>query len=84
MRPLTFEVSRGDRVNLRGSNGCGKSSLCGRAHLSLWDEPLNYIDIFSRVQLEELLKQFQPTMVFVEHDRMFAERIATRTVEITP
>ena len=25
-------------------------SLCERAHLYLWDEPLNYIDVFSRMQ----------------------------------
>ena len=59
------------------------ASLYDRAHLYLWDEPLNYIDIFSRMQLEELLKEFQPTMIFVEHDRVFADQIATRTVEIT-
>ena len=30
-------------------------SLCQSAHLYVWDEPLNYIDDFSRMQLEELL-----------------------------
>lgn len=29
-------------------------SLCQSAHLYVWDEPLNYIDVFSRMQLEEL------------------------------
>ena len=30
-------------------------SLLTQAHLYLWDEPLNYIDVFSRMQLEELI-----------------------------
>lgn len=52
-------------------------SLCEQAHLYLWDEPLNYIDIFSRMQIEELLKNSCPTMVFVEHDKAFCEAAAT-------
>ena len=58
------------------------ASLCHSAHLYLWDEPLNYIDLFSRMQLEELLLQYRPTLLFVEHDRVFRENIATRTVEL--
>ena len=56
-------------------------SLCQRAHLYLWDEPLNYVDILSRQQLEELILRFAPTMVFVEHDEAFCRAVATRTVE---
>lgn len=55
-------------------------SLCERAHLYLWDEPLNFIDVFSRMQLEELILNSQPTMVFVEHDCAFAAEAATKTV----
>lgn len=57
-------------------------SLCQRAHLYIWDEPLNFIDVFSRMQIEELLAQFTPTMLFVEHDRAFAETIANKVVEL--
>lgn len=52
-------------------------SLCEPAHLYLWDEPLNYIDLLSRGQIEELLLESKPTILFVEHDRLFCERIAT-------
>ena len=45
-------------------------------------EPLNYIDLFSRVQIEELLLQYQPTLLFVEHDRVFQKKIATQVVEL--
>lgn len=55
-------------------------SLCEQAHLYVWDEPLNYIDIFSRMQVEQLLASAPLTLLFVEHDREFGERIATRTI----
>ncbi|MCB7302830.1 ABC-F type ribosomal protection protein [Bariatricus massiliensis] len=56
------------------------ASLCQPAHLYIWDEPLNYIDVISRMQIEELLTEYKPTLLFVEHDRAFCERVATGTV----
>ena len=56
------------------------ASLCDRAHLYVWDEPLNYIDVFSRMQIEDLLLRFQPTLLFVEHDAAFCDKIATGTL----
>ena len=58
------------------------ASLLTPAHIYLWDEPLNYIDVFSRMQLEKLLLEYRPTMLFVEHDTRFREQIATKTVEL--
>ena len=57
-------------------------SLCEKAHLYIWDEPLNYIDVFSRMQIEKVLEQFKPTMIFVEHDKTFVEKIATKKIEL--
>ena len=57
-------------------------SLCEQAHLYLWDEPLNFIDIFSRMQIEGLIRQYNPTMVIVEHDRSFGDEIGTKHVQI--
>ena len=57
-------------------------SLCEPSHLLIWDEPLNYVDVLSRIQLEELLLEFQPTIVFVEHDRVFCDRVATKDVTL--
>ena len=57
-------------------------SLCEQAHLYIWDEPLNYIDILSRIQIEELITAYRPTMIFVEHDRTFCSNISTKTVEL--
>ena len=57
-------------------------SICQPAHLHIWDEPMNYIDVISRMQIEELLTQYQPTMLFVEHDRAFCENVATKIVTL--
>lgn len=57
-------------------------SLCEQAHLYVWDEPLNFIDVYSRMQIEQLISEYSPTMIFVEHDKAFRERIATKTVRL--
>ncbi|MFF2089289.1 Lsa family ABC-F type ribosomal protection protein [Paenibacillus sp. NPDC058174] len=57
-------------------------SLCEQAHLQIWDEPLNFIDVISRMQIEELLLQYSPTILFVEHDREFCQNVATKIVEL--
>ena len=57
-------------------------SLCKQAHLYIWDEPLNFIDVFSRMQIEELILKFGPTMIMVEHDRMFMENTATKIISL--
>lgn len=57
-------------------------SICEPAHLHIWDEPMNYIDVISRMQLEDLLIRFQPTILFVEHDKAFCENVATRIVTL--
>lgn len=58
------------------------ASLLTQAHLYVWDEPLNYIDIFSRMQIEKLLMEYKPTMLVVEHDVRFREKIATKVIEM--
>ncbi len=58
------------------------ASLMRPAHLYIWDEPLNYIDVFTRMQIEELLLLYKPTMIFVEHDIRFQKKVATRVVEL--
>lgn len=58
------------------------ASLLTPAHLYVWDEPLNYVDVFSRMQLEKLLLSAKPTMLFVEHDARFQETVATRTAAL--
>ena len=56
------------------------SSLITPAHLYIWDEPLNYIDVFSRMQIERLIERYKPTMLIVEHDVRFREKLASKEV----
>jgi len=56
-------------------------SLATPAHLYIWDEPLNYIDVFSRIQIEKLILEYQPTLLFVEHDAIFQQHIATKVID---
>ena len=55
-------------------------SLSEPAHLYLWDEPLNYVDVQSRIQIERLILKCAPTMLFVEHDEAFVKNIATEEI----
>ena len=82
LRQLDFERVLFDKDMELYSEGQKKkvliaSSLLTPAHLYIWDEPLNYIDVYTRMQIEKLLLAFQPTMLFVEHDVRFKETIAT-------
>lgn len=58
------------------------ASMARLAHLYLWDEPLNYIDLESREQIEDMLRDTQATLVFIEHDRHFVDSVATELVEL--
>lgn len=59
-------------------------TFLAEADLLLWDEPLNFIDIDAREQIEEVLLRDQPTVAFVEHDRAFVERVATQMIRLPP
>ena len=56
-------------------------SLCRPAHLYVWDEPLNFVDVISRMQIERSIVESCPTIVFVEHDNTFVKTVATKIVE---
>ncbi|MGM9681148.1 MAG: Lsa family ABC-F type ribosomal protection protein [Eubacteriales bacterium] len=87
LRKMDFERVQFEK-DMSGFSGGQKKkvliakSLCERAHLYVWDEPLNFVDIYSRMQIEQLLLQYAPTMIFVEHDVAFQENIATKRIKI--
>jgi ABC transport system ATP-binding/permease protein len=69
------------------SAGLKRQVLLARALVSepeilLLDEPTNHMDIESIQRLEEMLLRFPGALIFVTHDRVFLQRIATRIVEI--
>lgn len=87
LRQLDFERTQFEKRMEEYSAGQKKkvllaASLLTPAHLYIWDEPLNFIDIFSRMQLERLILRYQPTMLLVEHDAVFGEKVATRIIEL--
>lgn len=58
-------------------------SLCTPAELYLWDEPLNYLDVYNQNQIEKMIATYKPTLLFIEHDQAFVERVATRIIELS-
>ncbi|MEO1772390.1 ribosomal protection-like ABC-F family protein [Candidatus Enterococcus ferrettii] len=67
---LIEEMSMGQRKKVELAK-----SLSQAAELYLWDEPLNYLDVFNQQQLEELLLRVRPAMLIIEHDHRFLETI---------
>lgn len=57
-------------------------SISEMAHIYIWDEPLNYIDILTRIQIEEAILKYRPTLIFVEHDETFIKNVATKVIHI--
>ncbi|WP_424685405.1 ribosomal protection-like ABC-F family protein [Enterococcus sp.] len=55
-------------------------SLAQPANLFIWDEPLNYLDVFNQEQIQQLLATVKPTMIVIEHDRHFVEGVADKLV----
>ena len=87
LRKLDFEREQFDKNIENYSEGQKKKvliakSLCEQANLYIWDEPLNYIDVFSRMQIEDVILKYCPTMIFVEHDEEFSLKIATKTLDM--
>lgn len=73
-KPLEL-LSDGERrkVDLAGS-------LLDKADLWIWDEPLTNLDMNSRDQLAQLILEFEPTLLIVEHDESFLRRVCDRRI----
>jgi len=78
----TFDIDMQQYSSGQRKKALLAGSLCQKAHLYIWDEPLNFIDLLSREQIESLLLEAKPSMLFVEHDAAFVDAIATRTLAL--
>jgi ATP-binding cassette subfamily F protein uup len=59
-----------------------KRALVAEPDILLLDEPTNHMDIDSIKELEQMVARYTGALIFVTHDRMFLQKIATRIVEI--
>ncbi len=57
-------------------------ALVSEPDLLLLDEPTNHLDIDSISWLEEFLRQFRGSLLFITHDRKFLRTLATRIIEL--
>jgi ABC transport system ATP-binding/permease protein len=57
-------------------------ALVGNPEVLLLDEPTNHLDLAAIDWLEQYLTSFPGTLVFVTHDRVFLDRLATGMVEL--
>ncbi|MDR4029358.1 MAG: ABC-F type ribosomal protection protein Lsa(A), partial [Enterococcus sp.] len=57
-------------------------SLSQSAELYIWDEPLNYLDVFNHQQLEALILSVRPAMLVIEHDAHFMKKITDKKIAL--
>ena len=57
--------------------------MLSRANFLILDEPTNHLDMYSREILEDALRNYTGTVLYVSHDRYFINRTATRIMDLT-
>ena len=84
-----FQFS-GDDVDkkIRALSGGEKSRLAiarmlfNPPNFLVLDEPTNHLDLATKEMLVDALKEFEGTMIFVSHDRMFLRGLGSRVLEL--
>ena len=75
---LMGQLSGGEKVRL---------ALCKmfytKPNCLILDEPTNHMDMVGKEALEQMLREFEGTVLFVSHDRYFIKQIATGVLEFT-
>ena len=66
----------------RGRVQLAKIMLAGSNFLVL-DEPTNHLDIFSKNILEEALREFTGTLLYISHDRYFINNTANKVLDLS-
>ncbi len=77
MKKKVRDLSGGERMKLAFA-----MLLVSDVNMLILDEPTNYMDLQSIEALEELLQEYEGTVVFVSHDEEFVRRIATDRIYV--
>ena len=48
----------------------------------IWDEPLNFLDLHTRTRIEKAILKYNPTILFIEHDYLFVEKVANKIITL--
>ena len=73
----TSKLSGGEKVRLKLFG-----LIQDKCNFIILDEPTNHIDIFTKESLEEALKEYNGTLLFVSHDRYFINKLANKVLYI--
>jgi ATP-binding cassette subfamily F protein uup len=57
-------------------------ALVSKPEVLLLDEPTNHLDISTIEWLEHMVRGYQGSVIFITHDRLFLQKLATRIVDI--
>lgn len=74
-----YNLSGGEKVRLALA-----SLMLAHDNVLLLDEPTNHLDIPAKEALEKALEDYDGTIIFVSHDRMFLKKMANRIMEMGP
>lgn len=69
------DLSGGEKVRL-----CLSKIFERKPNLLILDEPTNHLDILGKESLEEIIKSFDGTVIFVSHDRYFVKKISNKVL----
>ena len=75
---IVRDLSGGEKARLQLAK-----LMLEKNNLLILDEPTNHLDITSKQVLEEALKNYEGTILFVSHDRYFINKIANKVLDIT-
>lgn len=85
-RVLFFKDDVNRKIKFLSGGEKSRLKLCSltfqKVNLLILDEPTNHLDIDSRENLEQMLIDYEGTILFVSHDRYFINKVADKIIQI--